>query len=101
MGEPRKCYENCLALVDDRHTIYAGYTLNKGRQEDIFGNWWPLRMWIPHAWLVNRSRVIETTPDTWLAYFGIPVTPDELLYITTNGVPGEPYAVDIRRNLPY
>jgi hypothetical protein len=77
-GTPNKCYDNCLSLVDDKNIIYMGYALAKREY-----------IWLSHAWLVAKrnNQLIETTPIEWLAYFGVPVTSDELMHITTENLP--------------
>jgi hypothetical protein len=96
-GEPNKCYENCISLLDRKHIIYAGYALVQ--QEDTSIPRGYFRYWDPHAWLVTKrtNRILETTPIEWLAYFGVPVTPDELLHITTTSLPkGTPHSKNMK-----
>ena len=100
-GKPNKCYENCLDLVDNKHVIYAGLALNKGLAEDHLGNRYPLLIWTPHSWLVNKrtKHILETTPAEsaeWLMYFGVQVTPEELLYMITQNLPRDtPHATSM------
>jgi hypothetical protein len=74
-GNPHDCYRNCRSSFDNLHNIYAGYALDQ-RPEDSY------RKWVPHAWLVAKrtNRITEPTPGDWRAYFGVPVTSEELLY---------------------
>ncbi len=97
-GEPHECYANCISLIDEQHAIYYGYALNRGIKEDHHGNKSSFLIWIPHAWMVNKTtgKVSETTNEEWLAYFGVPVTVEELQYVITTGVPKDAIgAVDI------
>jgi hypothetical protein len=89
-GKPNECYANCTEMVNDSSMIYMGYGLNKGKKVWDNGFTEPYLIWIPHAWLVLKKgkKILETTPyRRWNAYFGVPVTSEELLYITTKGVP--------------
>ncbi len=89
-GKPNECYANCTEMVNDSSMIYMGYGLNRGKKVWDNGFTEPYLIWIPHAWLVLKKgkKILETTPyRRWNAYFGVPVTSEELLYITTKGVP--------------
>jgi len=95
-GKPDSCYKNCLAMVNET-SIYFGYALNKGRKEwyvnengreQPTGKVDTIYGWISHAWLVTRDkRILETTSNTFLAYFGVPTDPYELWYLITSGIP--------------
>lgn len=94
-GKPYKCYDNCLEMVNDSSMIYMGYGLNRGKIVSPSGQCQIYPTWVPHAWLVLKKgmKVLETTPHQWLAYFGIPVTSEELLYMFSHGLSkGTPHA---------
>lgn len=105
-GKPDGCYENCFVMVNDTSTIYVGYALNQGRKEwyesngngmeQLTGEVDPLYVWIPHAWLVTKDkRVLETTSNPFLAYFGVPTDPYEMWYLITSRLPlGSPLIND-------
>lgn len=76
VGMPvRKCHTSSLKILDvdlsDQPGVILEYATGYAESEGI---------WYRHSWIVNQNEkiLLETTPNTFIAYFGVVLTQKEL-----------------------